>query len=97
MVEFKQLGDTLRCVFSGRMDTPACQEVETQVMQKVESATGPVEFDLKDVDYISSMFFRICIQANKLVDTGMFSVVNAKPEVKSMFAIAGLSQMLNVQ
>ncbi len=97
MVEFKQAGDTLRCVFSGRMDTPACQDVETPLMQKVEAATGPVEFDLKDVDYISSMFFRLCIQANRLVDTGMFSVIHAKPEVKSVFSIAGLSQMLNVQ
>ncbi len=97
MVEFKQTAEGLQCVFRGRLDTPACQELEAEVLEKVEGAMGAVVFDMKEVEYISSMFFRLCIQANKLVDTGMFSVEHAQPEIKSMFKIAGLSQMLNVQ
>ncbi len=97
MVTFKESGGVLRCTFKGRMDTPACQEIEPQVMAKINAATGYVVFDLMDVNYISSMFFRLCIQVRKEVDTGMFSIENAQPEVKNVFKIAGLSQMLNVQ
>lgn len=97
MVKFNQAGDTLQCIFRGRLDTPACQALEQEVLGKVEGAVGPVEFDLKEVEYISSMFFRLCIQANNLVDTGMFSIINAQPEIKNVFKISGLSQMLNLQ
>ncbi len=97
MVKFKQSGAALHCVFRGRLDTPVCQALEEEVLEQVESAVGAVVFDLEEVEYISSMFFRLCIQANGRVDTGMFSVVNASPEIKSMFRIAGLSGMLNVQ
>jgi anti-anti-sigma factor len=96
MVTFKRAGDTLHCYFSGRLDTPVCQEIEPLLAEQLEDIPAYVVFDLKDVDYISSMFFRMCIQTNKQLDTGAFSVRHTKPDVKNVFRIAGLSQMLNV-
>lgn len=97
MVSFEESAGDVRCVFKGRLDAPACQELEARVMERVDQATGMVTFDLEEVDYISSMFFRLCIQASKSLDTGLFAVTGAQPEVRNMFRIAGLSQMLNVR
>ncbi len=97
MVEFKMSGDELRCVFSGRLDTPACQQLEPELTGKIDAGPAVVVFDLAKVSYISSLFFRLCIQTSQKLDTGSFSIVNAQPDVKNVFRVAGLAQMLNVQ
>jgi len=97
MVTFKRRGDELQCVFSGRLDTNVCQQLEGSVREQMETGPAWVVFDMAEVEYISSMFLRLCIQTAKQVDTGSFSLVNARPEVKSVFQFAGLTGMLSVQ
>lgn len=87
--------DALICTFSGRLDTTACAQVEADVIARVTAASGPVVFDLAGVDYVASMFFRLCLQATKLVGAARFSLVHVQPPVRRVFKIAGLDTMIH--
>lgn len=105
MIQFKFVSEepTLRCNFSGRMDSPASMEVEKSVLAKLAEITSSVPaeklsivFDLKEVDYIASAFIKICLQAAKSTGHGNFSVVNTNPFVMKIFKMSGLDKELNV-
>jgi len=51
-------------------------------------------FDLKDVNYVSSAFFRICLGTAKQVRQGNFRITNAQPAVTQLFKIAGMDEFL---
>lgn len=80
--------------FEGRMDTATCSSVEAEVGGQVDKADGAVAFDLKAVDFVSSAFLRICISAAKKKGAGKFQVVNAAPQIKKVFKIAGMDQLV---
>ncbi|MFZ2657541.1 MAG: STAS domain-containing protein [Victivallales bacterium] len=83
--------------FEGRMDTSACSVIEKEVDGQVGKAGQPVVFDLKNVDFVSSAFLRFCISAAKKTGAGKFQVTNASPQIKKVFKIAGMDQILSVQ
>ncbi len=80
--------------FEGRMDTATCSSIEAEVNGNVEKADGPVVFDLKGVDFVSSAFLRICISAAKKKGAGNLQVLNAVPAIKKVFKIAGMDQFI---
>ena len=88
---------TLLCSFSERMDTVNCQKIEDEVFDKVRELKMPVIFDLENVDYIASMFIRLCLWTAKEVELENFSIVNVHPNVKKVFMLAGLNNQLNIQ
>lgn len=101
----------LTCVFSGRMDGPASEDGNRMIREELKEvgkreaadtdqapalAGLKIVFDLKGVDYVSSVFFRICIAMSREVKKGNFSVSNTSPFVKKIFKMAGLEEILNV-
>jgi len=86
--------------FSGRLDTLAVQKLSEIVQVNLPSKTGDspekIIFDLKDVDYISSSFIRICVGVAKQAASGQFSIVHCQPFIKKTFKISGLDEVLNV-
>jgi len=86
--------ESLVCTFSGRLDTQACAAVEADLMARVAAATGPVVFDLASVDYVASMFFRLCLQTHKQVGAERFAIAHVQPPVLRVFKIAGLDTMI---
>jgi anti-anti-sigma factor len=87
---------TLVCSFPNRMDTENCQKVETDIFDKVQESQIPVVFNLEEVDYVASMFLRLCIQIAKKVGTENFSIINLHPNVKKVFMLAGFDKQLNI-
>jgi len=87
---------TLVCSFADRMDTENCRKAETEIFNKVRESQIPVVFNLDEVDYIASMFLRLCIQVAKEVDTENFSIINLHPNVKKVFMLAGLDKQINI-
>lgn len=95
---------TLVCVFSGSMDTGQSSADAGAVAAALDragktTAAPPakplrVVFDLQDVDYVSSAFFRICLATAKQVRKGNFSVAHARPEVTKLLKIAGLDEFI---
>ncbi len=86
--------------FSGRLDTLAVQKLSEVVQVNLPASTGTsgdkIIFDLKDVEYISSSFIRICVSVAKQAGTCQFSILNCQPFIKKTFKISGLDEILNV-
>jgi anti-anti-sigma factor len=80
--------------FEGRLDTATCSGIDSEVNTLVETAGQPVVFDLKNVDFVSSAFLRLCISAVKKTGPGKFQVANAAPQIKKVFKIAGMDQFI---
>jgi anti-anti-sigma factor len=81
--------------FSCKMDTAQCQAIEKELADQIKSQTGPVVFDLRGVDFVSSMFLRLCIKVIKERGQGNFSVINVEPLIKKVFKIAGLDVIIS--
>jgi len=94
----------LTCSFAGRMDGERSSEAEKIIRAKLGEIGGDsedlttlrIDFDLAEVTYVSSGFFRICIALAKEVEKGNFSVINTSPFVSKIFKTSGLEQILNV-
>jgi len=91
--------DELRCVFTGRLDAEASRaDTETfesawQTAQKERgdrASSMKIIFDLGEVDYVASGFLRLCMQASKKPGGNQLHVVNTSPDIKKLFAMAGL-------
>ncbi|MFH1039095.1 MAG: STAS domain-containing protein [PVC group bacterium] len=98
---------TLLCRFSGRMDGANSEEVEKVIRGNISAIPGDepaadsdaglnIVFDLAGVDYVSSVFFRVCIATARKAKEGGFSIINTGPFVNKIFKTAGLEEILNV-
>ena len=86
--------DSARCM-------PMAQAVESKVMEHAGGSAQinkPLKavFDLKEVDFISSAFIRICMMVLAKVKTGNLIVQNAGPFIKKTIKISGLENQLTV-
>lgn len=86
--------------FSGRLDTLAVQKLSEVIQVNLPVKEGipsdNIRFDLKDVEYISSSFIRICVSVAKQAGPGHFSIVHCQPFIKKTFKISGLDEILKV-
>lgn len=103
--KYDQEANIMTFIFAGHMDSARCmpmaQAVETKVTECAadrSQANKPfkVVFDLKDVDFISSAFIRICMMVFARVKTGNLIVQNANPFIKKTIKISGLENQLTV-
>ena len=90
----------LTAAFAGRLDTLAVQKLSEVIQVNLPGKEGRSEdkivFDLRDVDYISSSFIRICVSIAKQAGPGQFSIAHCQPFIKKTFKISGLDDRLNV-
>jgi anti-anti-sigma factor len=95
--------NALVCVFTGMQDSGASQTASEQFQAAWQSAQADrreparrmaIVFDLAGVDFISSAFLRLCLQAAKMAGGGAFRIVNTTPAVKKLFVVAGLEQLI---
>ena len=86
--------------FSGRLDTMAVQKLNEIIQANLPAKEGTsvekIVFDMKDVEYISSSFIRICVSVAKQAGSGKFSILHCQPFIKKTFKISGLDEILNV-
>ena len=95
--------DALACAFAGKQDSNASETASAQFQAAWQAAKGSrgdrpgvpaIAFDLAEVDFISSAFLRLCLQAAKLSGGGAFRLVGVSPAVKKLFVVAGLEHLL---
>ena len=95
--------DVLVCAFNGKQDSGASQTASEQFQAAWSSAQAErpgragapsIAFDLAGVDFISSAFLRLCLQAAKTSGGGAFRIVGVSPAVKKLFVVAGLEHLL---
>lgn len=90
----------LTATFVGRLDTQAVQKISEMIDVHLPVKEGKSEFkivfDLREVEYISSSFIRICVHVAKQTAQGQFSIAHCQPFIKKTFKISGLDEILNV-
>ncbi len=99
--DFDEAGRTLSCRFSGQLDSAKCAEMEKDLFNKIGEVSESTDdlrlvFDLGEVDFVTSAFLRLCLEAAKSVKKNDFSVVNKSPYVKKIFKIAGFDRAFNI-
>jgi anti-anti-sigma factor len=96
MVVFSLDEDRLICAFSGQMDTLTTASLTSEVTARAAEASGPVVFDLAEVEYVSSAFLRLCLQVGRQKGAGQLSLVHVRPQVLKVLKIAGFDKILSV-
>ena len=83
----------LKVAISGRLDTTTAPELEKEL-----DFTGitSVEFDLADLEYVSSAGLRVILIVQKNMK-GNFVLKNVKPEIMEIFEITGFADILTIE
>ena len=83
----------LKVAISGRLDTTTAPELEKEL-----DFTGitSVEFDLADLEYVSSAGLRVILMVQKNMK-GNFVLKNVKPEIMEIFELTGFSDILTIE
>ncbi|MFH1476771.1 MAG: STAS domain-containing protein [Verrucomicrobiota bacterium] len=79
-------------VIEGRLDSETAPQCEAGIKHLLTPSIKVLTFDLKRLDYISSMGLRVIMGAMKAVarQKGRTVVRNAQPPIAKVFEIAGL-------
>lgn len=83
--------------FPPNLDTVTCLDFEDELYQKVKETEGAVIFDLCDVNYIASMFLRICLRVTKDVGPERLRICSIQPAVMKVFKISALDKHLTLE
>jgi len=77
---------------AGRLDSVTCSSCEEKIKPLLKQSTRVLLFDLKDLDYISSMGLRIVLSAQKALHGPGRHVLllHVQPQVAKVFDIADI-------
>ncbi len=84
---------------SGRLDTPAAQEITPQMNQLADEAGGTLILDCTDLSYISSSGLRIFLTLRKAAAEkgGKVIVRNISNEIRGVFMMTGFLNLFEIQ
>ena len=90
-------GDASRVVIAlrGELDLATAPAFEAELTAALERG-GPVEVDLRELEFIDSTGIRILLAANKRVgqNNGAFTLRSGSPQVQRIFEVTGLFDTL---
>ena len=92
-----QDGDKLTIALEGRLDTTTAPQLEAELRTAVEGITE-LEFDLKDLAYISSAGLRVLLSAQKVMNKqGSMVIHNANEDIMDIFDVTGFVDILTIE
>jgi anti-anti-sigma factor len=97
MVHYSVEDSKLVCSFSHRLDSANCAKWQEQLMQKVKESKMPVVFDMEKVNYIASVFLRICLAVAKEIGADNLTVVKTSDYVKKVFRVSGFDKKIKIK
>ncbi len=97
MVEYDEVGDVLTCRFSGRVDTPAAMDMESELLDKVQGAGKPVVFDFNGLEYVASSFLRLCVKVVRILGSAKLKVVGASEEIRHILEMTGFAKLMDIE
>ena len=96
-IEKKSEGKNLSFVLSGRLDTTTAPDLEKEVKENIEGVEK-LDFDFKDLLYISSAGLRVLLSAQKTMNKqGEMIVKNCSNEILDIFEVTGFSDILTIE
>ena len=92
-----QNADKLTVAIAGRLDTTTSPQLEGELRTAVNGITE-LTFDLEKLEYISSAGLRVLLTAQKVMNKqGEMKIINVNPDVREIFEVTGLDEILNVE
>ena len=90
-------GEKLTVTLEGRLDTLTAPQLEAELNASLD-VISELEFDFKDLEYISSAGLRVLLSAHKAMakKDGM-KVINVREEVMEVFELTGFSDILTIE
>ena len=98
--KYDEPSHTLTFYFAGHLDTLNCRPLEAEIHGAMDARAAQtnaplpkplrVVFDVKDVAFICSFFFRICLSTAKKARKGNFWITNSSPATTQLLKIAGM-------
>jgi anti-sigma B factor antagonist len=84
---------------SGRLDTPASQEIMPQMAELAQEAGNTIILDCTDLSYISSSGLRIFLTLRKAAAEkgGRIIVRNISNEIRGVFMMTGFLNLFEIQ
>ena len=96
-VSFKNSGDELTVVLSGRLDTLTSPELEKELSGKLGGIKKLI-FDFSKLEYISSAGLRVLLTAQKSMNIqGSMVIKYVNEEINEIFDVTGFSNILSIE
>jgi anti-sigma B factor antagonist len=85
--------------FTGRLDTPAAQEVNPVINPLLEEADKTIFLDCKEMTYISSSGLRIFLTLRKAAEDkgGKIIIQNINDDIRSVFMMTGFLNLFEIR
>ncbi len=100
-IDYNPETGTHRVRFQGKLTSDRCRELEGEVVAEIENLLiedprARLAFDLEGVDFVVSAFIRLCLMTARRLPKGNFTIVRCRPEVRKIFAVAGLDKLIEL-
>ncbi len=93
----KSEGSKLVVELAGRLDTITSQQLEKELRTAVNGVTELV-FDMSELTYITSAGLRVLSTAMKVMKKqGHMLMRNMQPDVREVFDVTGLSNVMDIE
>ena len=90
-------GSKLTIALQGRLDTTTAPQLDEEVKQLQDKVTD-LNFDMSDLQYISSAGLRVLLSAQKLMNKqGSMTITNVSPEIMEIFDVTGFCDILTIK
>ena len=92
-----QEGSRVNIALKGRLDTTTSPQLEAELRPVLSEATE-LNFDLADLQYVSSAGLRVFLSAQKVMKKqGDMTLRNVSPEIMEIFEVTGFVDILNIE
>ncbi len=82
---------------TGRLDTTTAPELDEMLLNELDEITE-LEFDFKELEYISSAGLRVLLAAQKRMNKqGSMKLINVNEDIMEIFEITGFCDILTVE
>lgn len=93
----EQNGTEMKVALAGRLDTTTAPQLETELKSIMEGLTK-LQFDFKDLEYISSAGLRVLLSAQKIMNKqGSMEITGVNETVSEVFEVTGFSDILTIK
>ena len=90
-------GAELEVALKGRLDTTTSPELE-QFLKDQLTGVSELDFDLQNLEYISSAGLRVLLSAHKtMAKQGGMKIRHANEVVMEVFEVTGFTDILNIE
>lgn len=95
-ITYSEDNNNLKISIDGSVTSSNAEEIESSINEIMEkNSSNAMVLDLEDLSFISSAGLRIVLRLKKALDN--LKIINANPEVYSIFENTGFSEMLKIE